>query len=128
VLLLHGSPRALNEFIREDTAQSVMSSIARDSEADIVITAHAGEAFRRDASDVTFVGPGSVGGPRGLLGRAEYAVLRVGSSVEVDFRSVRYDPSEYLDAARAAGISVPEAHLLDEGPSGTPANDVEDEM
>jgi predicted phosphodiesterase len=75
VLVVHGSTRALNEFVRGDTAHSILAVLARDIQADVLVTGHAASSFRRDAHGVTFVGVGPVDGP----GVAEFAIVNVGS-------------------------------------------------
>lgn len=101
VLVVHGSPRALNEFVRADTAHSILAVLARDVQADVLITGHAATNFRRDAHGVTFVGVGSVDG----LGTAEFAVVNVGSEVEVTFGEAAFDLDAHAAALQASGLS-----------------------
>ena len=100
VLVAHGSTRALNEFIRGDTAHSILSVLARDMQADVLITGHAATSFQREAHGVTFVGVGPVDGP----GTAEYAIVNVGSEVEVTFGSSDFDLQQHLTQLRQSGL------------------------
>jgi predicted phosphodiesterase len=100
VLVMHGSTRALNEFIRGDTAHSILAVLARDVQADVLITGHAASSFRRDAHNVTFIGVGPVDGP----GRAEYAIVNVTSEVEVSFGNAAFNLQEHIEAIRASGL------------------------
>jgi predicted phosphodiesterase len=100
VLVVHGSTRALNEFVRGDTAHSILAILAREVQADILITGHAAESFRRDAHGVTFVGVGPVDGP----GTAQYAIVNVASEVDVSFGEATFDLPEYLVALRESGL------------------------
>jgi predicted phosphodiesterase len=100
VLVAHGSTRALNEFIREDTAHSILSVLARDIQAEVLITGHAATSFHRDAHGVTFIGVGSVDGP----GTAAFAVVNVGSEVEVTFGESRFDLQKHLADLRQSGL------------------------
>ena len=104
VLLVHGSPRALNEFLREDTANTILQAVMRDASADVVITGHAGSSYHRTVGDVTFVGVGSVSGPRTPVGVAEYAIINVGETVETEFRRVEYDADQHLASLREASL------------------------
>lgn len=106
VLLVHGSPRARNEFIREDTANSILSVVAKDAESDIMITAHASTAYQRDALGVTFIGIGGVSPVHGSPGRAEYAVIDIGDTVETEFETVEYDPRLNQAAVQAVGLPL----------------------
>jgi predicted phosphodiesterase len=104
ILIVHGSPRALNEFVREDTAASILSAVTRDVQTDILISGHAGSAYRRDAGGVTFIGVGPVAGMLAQPGVASYAVVDVFQQIEVQFGSVAYDPGAYLAAVRSSGL------------------------
>lgn len=103
VRVVHGSPRALNEFLRQDTANSILGTIARDAETDVLISGHAGDPFQREAHGMTFVGLGAVSAPL-QLGIARYAVLETGRDVSVDFVEVEYDAAEYRRALLESGL------------------------
>jgi predicted phosphodiesterase len=107
VLLVHGSTRAINEYIRPDTAKSILASIAREAQADVLVSGHAGTGFQRDEDNVTFVGVGGVSGPFATRGRAEYAVISVGREVESEFGVAEYDPTEYERDLRERGLPEP---------------------
>lgn len=119
VLVVHGSPRALNEVVREDTANSILATIAREAQADVMISGHAGVGFQRSAPGITFVGVGNVSGPHAMPGEAEYAVVDIGESVEVEFSSATYDPTDYERALAAHGLppGVPSGSRSASGPS-----------
>jgi len=105
ILVVHGSPRALNEYVRADTATSILTTIGVEAQADILITGHAGTGFRRKSGAVTFVGAGSLSGSQVAPGEAEYALVRIGSDIEVEFPRVAYDPSDYLSGLERHGLS-----------------------
>ncbi|HLJ65921.1 MAG TPA: metallophosphoesterase family protein [Chloroflexota bacterium] len=107
ILVLHGSPRALNEFVREDTANSILEAIAKDAQFDLLISAHAGVPFRRDHNGATFIGAGRVSGAPNPAGRGYYAVITTGDPVDVEFREIAYDAAAYRDAVRNAGMPTP---------------------
>lgn len=90
IRIMHGSPRALNEFIRADTANSILQSIAHDAQADLLVTGHAGEPFRRDIHGMTFIGVGPVSAGFNGPGVAEFAVIQVGKEIEVEFGRADY--------------------------------------
>lgn len=100
VLVVHGSTRALNEFVREDTAHSILAALARDVQSDIVVSGHAGVNFRRDAHGVTFIGVGPVDGP----GVAQFASVNVGAEVKVTFGEVPFDRQAHVRALLASGL------------------------
>src|SRR5579884_3407772 len=56
VRVVHGTPRALNEFVREDSANSILATIARDADTDVLVSGHAAAAFQKVAERVHFIG------------------------------------------------------------------------
>jgi len=107
VRVLHGSPRALNEFVRDDTAESILDVLARQAQVDVLISTHAGLGFKREYAGVTFVGVGSASGASARPGYAEYALVHFGEEVDVDFREVQYDASAYVRASKERGLPTP---------------------
>lgn len=99
VLVVHGSPRAMNEFVRAETAGSILAVIARDAHADLIISGHAGANFRRDCERVTFIGVGRVSGTP-----AEYAIVNVADEIEVEFFQVKYDSADHRRVLNESGL------------------------
>jgi predicted phosphodiesterase len=104
VLIVHGSPRALNEFIRPETANSLLEAVAYSAKADVVVSGHSGVSFSREHKGVTYVGVGSVSGPRTRPGEAEFVILDLAEEVTADFIRVEYDPKSHLDAIAREGL------------------------
>jgi predicted phosphodiesterase len=104
VALYHGSPRALNELLRSDSAASILQSVAHEADTDVLITAHAGDLFQRTAHNVVFVGPGNVAGPHAHPGTAQYAVVNMAEEIEVMLHQVEYDPQDHQQAMRESGL------------------------
>jgi predicted phosphodiesterase len=105
ILVVHGSPRALNEFIWPDSANSILSTIATLAKADVIVSGHAGVSFDRNVGNLTFIGVGSVSGTRATPGEAEYAVIEAsGGQVAVTFKRVTYDPRGHVQAIVDEGL------------------------
>jgi predicted phosphodiesterase len=104
ILALHGSPRALNEAIREDTANSILSRLGQLGRADVLISGHGGEPFLREYEGVTFVGTGAASGPGTRPGEAQYSILTLEEEVSLEPRSVAYDRAEHLRAIIDLGL------------------------
>lgn len=111
VMVMHGSPRALNENIRPDTARSILANIAREAEGDVLVTGHAGVPFATPYEQLTFVGTPSVGRPATSRAIAEYAIVNVGEGIEIESVSAAYDASDYLDAIDRSGLPRPVTSL-----------------
>jgi len=119
LLLVHGSPRRINEYLFEDRADSSMLRIMKDSGADIMCFGHThkpyhkilideedGEEIYRHAINIGSVGKPKDGDPRGC-----YVILTLDSSlsrrnhqsVQVEFVRFEYDVEK---AARAVEDSI----------------------
>ncbi|GAC1442994.1 MAG: hypothetical protein NVSMB52_00820 [Chloroflexota bacterium] len=90
VRITHGSPRAINELIREDTANSILATIARDAQSDLLITGHAGTNYVREAHNMTFVGVGQISDGTDDNGVAHFAVVTVGEAIQAEFGRATY--------------------------------------
>lgn len=64
VLLVHGSPRKMNEYLFEDRALSSFQRLAASSNADIIVYGHTHRPYTKLVDDVLFVNVGSVGKPK----------------------------------------------------------------
>lgn len=94
VLMCHGSPRRINEFLWESTSPNcLLEKFCRDFETDILLCTHTGIKWHR-----------ALGGDRhvinvGTIGRPEndghvnvwYTLLTAGDDLEVEFVPVHYD-------------------------------------
>jgi predicted phosphodiesterase len=98
VLLVHGSPRRINEFLWESTSPvSFLEKLLSDAGADVLVCTHTGLHWqRRLPSGRLVVNAGVLGRPAND-GRTNvwYAVGSFGSEVAVEFVPVDYD-SELL--------------------------------
>jgi predicted phosphodiesterase len=104
ILILHGSPRALNEAIQEDTANSILERLAQMARADVVISAHGGRPFLRELAKVAFVGTGVASGSRALPEVAEYSIVTVEDGVSLESRTVTYDRGPHVQAILDYGL------------------------
>lgn len=68
VLLVHGSPRKINEYLFEDRDDSLLLRLAEHAQADVVCVGHTHVPYHRSIShhgvDVDYVNAGSVGKPK----------------------------------------------------------------
>lgn len=94
VLLVHGSPRRINEFLWESTSPvPFLEKLLADHRADVLVCTHTGLHWRRRLpSGGLVVNCGALGRPAND-GRTEvwYALATFGKEVEVEFAPVAYD-------------------------------------
>ena len=131
VLLAHGSPRKINEYLLLDREDEQLARLADQAEADVVCVGHVHIPYHRmmtasDSRVVHYVSSGSVGKPKDGDPRAGWAELLLGSEWPVRERApaddaaamaamgdtwvgvvvhrVEYDLEAVADAVVAAGL------------------------
>ena len=119
LLLVHGSPRRINEYLFEDRDEKSMLRIMEQADADIMCFGHthkpyhrilnsgaAGQDHFRHAVNIGSVGKPKDGEPKGcyvLLHINEQSAVSVKESIQVEFIRFRYDVEE---AAKAIEESI----------------------
>ena len=114
LLLAHGSPRRINEYLFEDREEKSMLRILQDADADILCFGHTHQPYHRILPSLPDTPPhyrhavniGSVGKPKDGDPRGCYVVLQIGEnssvhdkeSIQVEFVRFSYDVEK---AARA---------------------------
>ncbi|MBW8868433.1 MAG: metallophosphoesterase family protein [Acidobacteria bacterium] len=101
ILLVHGSPRKMNEYLFEDRSISSFQRLAAASDADVIVFGHTHKPYQKVVDDVSFVNAGSVGKPKDLDWRAGYVMLDRGS---ITFRRLNYDVAKAAAAIRATAL------------------------
>ena len=103
-LLVHGSPRKINEYLYEDKPDSTFARIAADANADVIVCGHTHRPYDKTVAGTRFINDGSAGKPKDGDPRACWALVETSpAGVTVTFRRVEYD----IEAA-AAGILASE--------------------
>jgi len=131
VLLVHGSPRRINEYLFEDRADKSMLRIMRDADADVMCFGHTHQPYHKALLDENEEGAqfrhsiniGSVGKPKDGDPRGCYVLLHIDGntkksaedSIKVEFIRFEYDvdkaakaveksklPNAYAEALRIA--------------------------
>jgi predicted phosphodiesterase len=107
VVMAHGSPRKVNEFLWESTSpDAFLRRLCAAHEADVLCVTHTGIPWVRqiDAGPLV-VNVGAIGRPAND-GRTEvwYALFTVGDTVSVELVPVAYDHARLAAEMRAEGI------------------------
>ncbi|HEX5273418.1 MAG TPA: metallophosphoesterase family protein, partial [Gemmataceae bacterium] len=107
VLMCHGSPRKMNEFLWESTTTTHFLEHRADThQADVILTTHTGIKWhRRLSGDRHFVNVGVLGRPEND-GRTNvwYALLEARPALRVEFVPVEYDHQRLAAEMRAEGM------------------------
>lgn len=104
VLLVHGSPRKMNEYLFEDRPTSSFARLAASSNADVIVFGHTHKPYTKLVDGVWFVNVGSVGKPKDGDWRACYAMLDVTADPPASFVRVQYDIATVTGAIRASEL------------------------
>ncbi|HEA20790.1 hypothetical protein LCGC14_1568600 [marine sediment metagenome] len=119
VLLVHGSPRKINEYLFEDRAEKSMIRIMEQADADVMCFGHTHKPYHRtfnsaDESTSHFrhaINIGSIGKPKDSDNRGSYVILDIDEnasikdkdSITVEFVKFEYDIEK---AAKAVEDSI----------------------
>ncbi|RMG89199.1 MAG: metallophosphoesterase [Chloroflexi bacterium] len=117
VLLVHGSPRKVNEYLYEDRPIASMERLLDQCGADVLVCGHTHKPYHRVLpSGRHVINAGSVGKPKDNDPRACYITLTVdGTQVSVDFIRVPYDVERAARAIEATDMPHEFAEMLRKG-------------
>ena len=117
VVLVHGSPRRVNEYLYEGRPESSLERIMDGVNADVLVCGHTHLPYHRILSSGRHViNAGSVGKPKDNNPDACYVVLSAaGSELKVEFFRVPYDVEQAARAIEASDLPDAFAQMLREG-------------
>lgn len=122
LLLVHGSPRRINEYLFEDRSENSLLRILKGADADILCFGHTHQPFHRilnsgDDNRPHFrhaINIGSVGKPKDRDNRGTYAILEFSESSSVlDSNSVTVTFVKFDYDVETAARAVEESRLPD---------------
>jgi putative phosphoesterase len=131
LLLVHGSPRKINEYLFEDREEKSMLRILTDSDADILCFGHTHKPYHRILNSGTSENPyfrhainiGSVGKPKDQDVRGCYVLLTLNEqssvldaeSIKVEFVRFDYDIEKAAKAVEDSPLPNAYAEMLRKG-------------
>lgn len=131
LLLVHGSPRRVNEYLFEDRDESSMLRIMEQADADIMCFGHTHKPYHRvlsvaDAEGIRYrhaINTGSVGKPKDGDPRGAYVILTINEnssvlskdSIRVEFIRFGYDVEKAAKAVEYSRLPNQYAHMLRTG-------------
>ncbi|MBF6595787.1 MAG: metallophosphoesterase [Thermaceae bacterium] len=108
----HGSPRHYREGYDDHQSLDVLTEIASDYPARLLVGSHTHRPFMYGLEHSLFLNSGAVGAPFNSDTRAQYMIIEAGENhIQVDFRQISYDLGAALRAFQTSG-------LLEEGGLG----------
>lgn len=89
-LLVHGSPRKINEYLYEDRPEKSLTRMLETIDTDILVCGHTHKPYHRVVNGVHIINDGSVGKPKDGDPRACYVLITIDNNVSVEFKRVNY--------------------------------------
>lgn len=114
ILLAHGSPRRINEYLYADRPDSSLERILDGVNADVLVVGHTHKPYHRVLpSGRQVINEGSVGKPKDGDPRAAYVILEAkGRDLHVEFVRVPYDVEQAATAIEATEMPHEYAVML----------------
>ncbi|QHL87754.1 YfcE family phosphodiesterase [Nibribacter ruber] len=131
LMLVHGSPRKINEYLFEDRPEESLLRILRDAQTDVLLFGHTHQPYHRalayahngqtrygHAINIGSVGKPKDGNPKAgymLLHLHEHTSLSQPDSLQVEFRRAAYDVERAAQAIEASPLPNEFAQMLRTG-------------
>lgn len=115
LLMLHGTPRRINEYLYEDRPQATFQRLAKLAQADILFFGRTHLPYQKKVDGWWFVNTGSVGKPEDGDPRAGYVLAALGSEPRFSYRRVNYDVERAAEAIRSSDLPDEFAAMLEHG-------------
>lgn len=131
LLLVHGSPRKINEYLFEDREEKSMLRIMHDADADIMCFGHTHKPYHRIIEETAAektryrhaINIGSVGKPKDSDARGGYVMLSINDkssildkeSIKVEFIRFEYDVEKAAKAVEDSPLPNAYAESLRKG-------------
>jgi putative phosphoesterase len=110
-LLVHGSPRRINEYLYEDRPEDSLRRALDGHEVDVLLCGHTHKPYHRVIDGVHVINDGSVGKPKDGDPRACYGLVDT-DGLEVEFRRVKYKVEEVAEDVVKRGLPRAYAEAL----------------
>lgn len=91
VLLVHGSPRRINEYLYAERPAERLLPMLRNSGAQVVVCGHTHLPYHRTVNGYHLINDGSVGKPKTGSPEAQYLILGYENELIVEHKTVFYD-------------------------------------
>ena len=114
LLLVHGSPRRINEYLFEDRDEKSLLRIMNDAHADIMCFGHTHKPYHRVLDNMHAINIGSVGKPKDGNAQGCYVMLSI-DPIKVEFIRFDYDIEKAAGAIEKSPLPNEYAEMLRKG-------------
>jgi putative phosphoesterase len=115
ILLTHGSPRRINEYLYEDRPLKTFNRLLQAGGCNLLVCGHTHLPYHKVVDDKHVVNVGSLGKPKDSDPRAAYALLTLVEGLGVEFRRVAYDVERMAGAIEASELPHEYARMIRRG-------------
>jgi putative phosphoesterase len=116
LLLVHGSPRRINEYLFEDRDEKSLLRIMKDANAHVMCFGHTHKPYHRTLPENTHaINIGSVGKPKDGNPKGCYVMLTIDTNITVEFIRFDYDIEKAAEAIEASPLPNEYAEMLRKG-------------
>ena len=115
VLVTHGSPRRINEYLYEDRPLKTFSRLLEAGDCNVLVYGHTHLPYHKVIDGKHIVNVGSVGKPKDGDPRATYAILTLVNDITVKFRRASYDVERMARAIDASELPHEYAEMIRRG-------------
>jgi len=118
-LLVHGSPRAINEYLHPETPADYLEGLLAECGADLLICGHTHRPYVKRLSNGWLINCGSAGRPLHGSPNATYAVLEIrGGEVWAEIVEVPYNYEDTAVEIEESGLPREFAQIIRTGRAG----------
>jgi putative phosphoesterase len=115
ILLTHGSPRRINEYLYEDRPVKTFNRLLQAGGCNLLVCGHTHLPYHKVIDDKHVVNVGSLGKPKDGDPRAVYALLTLAEDLSVSFCRVQYDVERMAGAIEASELPHEYAEMIRRG-------------
>ncbi|ATW26359.1 metallophosphoesterase family protein [Candidatus Formimonas warabiya] len=115
LLIVHGSPKALNEYLSADTSEHYLKGLLEEEDTDVLICGHTHIPCHKQWDQGHLVNAGSIGKPKHGKSSAVYALIQITKGIAVEFLDVAYDVEATASAIEKSDLPDAFAHMLRKG-------------
>lgn len=113
--VFHGSPRRLNEYLRNTSALEQFEEVTNLSPGNVFVYGHTHDAYHKLFNGVHFINAGSAGKPKHGNPNVNYAILELGERLVAEFREVAYDFEKTAAEMESLGHPSELIHMIRTG-------------
>ncbi|MTI80875.1 MAG: metallophosphoesterase family protein [Firmicutes bacterium] len=116
-LLVHGSPRQLNEYLFENTEEELLNQFLIENHCNVLVCGHTHLPYHKQVAKGDVINVGSAGKPKHGNPQVGYAVLDITTSgnLKVSFFQVPYDYEQTAREIEESGLPVEFAQIIRTG-------------